>query len=83
MRVLIISDTHKKNENYLKLLEKISPIDMVIHCGDIEGGEYLVSKSVDCPVHMVSGNNDFFSMLPKEEEFEIAGLKTLVTHGHY
>ena len=31
----------------------------------------------------MSGNNDFFSDLPREEEIEIAGKKFLVTHGHY
>ncbi len=36
MKILIVSDTHKKNENYFKVLEMHHP-DMVIHCGDAEG----------------------------------------------
>lgn len=83
MKILVISDTHGKNENYLKLIEKIKPIDMLLHCGDIEGAELLVSSTCECPVHMVMGNNDFFSELPKEEEFEIGDRKVLITHGHY
>ena len=39
MKILIVSDTHKKNENYFKVLEMHHP-DMVIHCGDAEGSEY-------------------------------------------
>ena len=31
----------------------------------------------------MSGNNDFFSDLPREEEIELAGRRVLVTHGHY
>ena len=31
---------------------------------------------------IVSGNNDFFSELPREREFEIAGYKVWMTHGH-
>ena len=38
---------------------------------------------MECPCCIVSGNNDFFSDLPREEEIEIDGNKVLVTHGHY
>ncbi len=81
MKVLVVSDTHKKNDNYFKVLEMHKP-DMVIHCGDAEGSEYALTKAADCPVHIVLGNNDFFSDLPKELELEIEGYKVWVTHGH-
>ncbi len=82
MKVLIVSDTHKKNENFFKVLKKVSPVDMVIHCGDIEGSEYAISAASDCLVEMVAGNNDFFSQLPAEREFEIGKYHIWVTHGH-
>lgn len=82
MKVLIVSDTHRKNENYIKVLKKVSPVDMVIHCGDIEGSEYLVAESAGCPVQMVVGNNDFFSDLPREKEFHVGRYKVWLTHGH-
>ncbi|MBR4086174.1 MAG: metallophosphoesterase [Lachnospiraceae bacterium] len=82
MRILIVSDTHRKNENYFKVLKKFKQLDMVIHCGDVEGSEYALSESADCPVHMVSGNNDFFSELPREQELNIGNYKVWVTHGH-
>lgn len=82
MRVLIISDTHRQNNNYLKVLSKVSPVDMVIHCGDAEGSEYLISESAGCPVEIVTGNNDFFSRLPKEREFQIGSYRIWLTHGH-
>lgn len=82
MRVLIVSDTHRRNDNYLKVLDKVSPVDMVIHCGDIEGSEYLIAESAGCPVQMVVGNNDFFSELPREKEFYIGKYKVFLTHGH-
>ena len=65
MKILIVSDTHKKNENYFKVLEMHHP-DMVIHCGDAEGSEYALSSAAECPVYIVLGNNDFFSDLPRE-----------------
>ena len=82
MKILIVSDTHRHNENFLKVLEKTGPIDMLIHCGDVEGSEYLIARSAGCPVQMVMGNNDFFSDLPREKEFQIGKYKIWLTHGH-
>ena len=81
MKVLIVSDTHRKNDIYLNIVELHKP-DMVIHCGDAEGAEYLLTEAADCPVHIVLGNNDFFSELPRELEIEVGGYKVWVTHGH-
>ena len=81
MKILIVSDTHKKNENYFKVLEMHHP-DMVIHCGDAEGSEYALSSAAECPVYIVLGNNDFFSNLPREITLDIGPYKVWVTHGH-
>lgn len=81
MKVLIVSDTHRKNDNYFKVLTLHKP-DLVIHCGDAEGSEYVLSEAADCPVQIVLGNNDFFSYLPRELDLKIEGLKVWVTHGH-
>lgn len=82
MKVLIISDTHRQNQNFLKVLESEEDIDIIIHCGDVEGSEYLYEEAADGNVYMVAGNNDFFSPLNDEEEFEIGNYKILLTHGH-
>lgn len=82
MRILIVSDTHRDNRNYFEVLERVKPVDMVIHCGDVEGSEYALSESADCPVVIVAGNNDFFTELPKEREVNIGKYKVLITHGH-
>ncbi|MCR5627726.1 MAG: metallophosphoesterase [Lachnospiraceae bacterium] len=84
MRILMVSDTHGKLDNFMKAVDKTAPVDMIIHCGDVEGDEERIRAYVDCPVVMVRGNNDFFSDLPWEETVEAAGLKIFVTHGpHY
>ncbi|MBO5056248.1 MAG: metallophosphoesterase [Lachnospiraceae bacterium] len=82
MKVLIVSDTHHHNDNYIRVIERVAPVDMVIHCGDIEGSEYLIAECAGCPVQMVMGNNDFFSDLPREKEFNIGKYKVWLTHGH-
>ena len=82
MRILIVSDTHRENKNYFTVLEKLKPLDMIIHCGDVEGSEYVLTRSVECPVMMVAGNNDYFNSLPRELEFNIGKYKVLLVHGH-
>ncbi len=81
-RILIVSDTHRFNGEYLNVVKKYGPFDMVIHCGDVEGGEYTICQAAGCPVEMVMGNNDFFSDLPREKEFYIGKYKVWLTHGH-
>lgn len=82
MKVLIVSDTHRENSNFMKVLEREQPVDMLIHCGDLEGSEYLFSQAAGCPTHMITGNNDFFSSLPPEKEFRIGRYNVFLTHGH-
>jgi putative phosphoesterase len=82
MRVLIVSDTHGRNHYLLKTLERVSPIDMLIHLGDIEGGEEYIKSIVPCPMEMIAGNNDFFNGLPKEKIIQIGKYSIMLTHGH-
>ena len=83
MKILIVSDTHRHHENLDLAMEQCGQIDMLLHMGDVEGGEHYIEAVTDCPVHIVAGNNDFFSMLKKEEEFNIGKYHIFMTHGHY
>lgn len=83
MRILIISDTHRKNENFLKVLERVESVDLLIHLGDAEGCEKFFAEQAGCPVEIVAGNNDFFSEFPREKELRLGKYKVLLTHGHY
>ena len=82
MRILIVSDNHRQNQNFFKVLDKVVPVDMIIHCGDAEGSEIEMQSSINCPFYIVTGNNDFFSELPREQEFSIGKYHVLLTHGH-
>ncbi len=85
MKILIVSDTHRKDENLKWVIRKTKPFDMLIHLGDAEGSEYEIMKWVDkdCDLEMIMGNNDFFSQLEREKEIMIGKYKVLLTHGHY
>lgn len=82
MKILIVSDTHRRDENFVRVMEREPNVEMVLHLGDVEGSEFYLREVAGCPMEIVSGNNDFFSDLPKEREIEIAGRKVFLTHGH-
>lgn len=82
MKILIISDTHRSLKTLREVLEREEPIDMLIHLGDVERQMADIRQMVDCPIHMIAGNNDFLSGLPNEEEFTIGKYKVFLTHGH-
>lgn len=83
MKILIVSDTHKHNDNLMNVLDNERGLDMVIHCGDAEGLEDEVRARIRCPLYIVAGNNDFFSELSNELVFNIGSKRVLLTHGHY
>ena len=40
MRVLLVSDSHGRNQNMEKVIRKASPVDLLIHLGDLEGSTF-------------------------------------------
>ena len=85
MKILIVSDTHRQNANLKKVLKKESPIDLMIHLGDLEGSEEIFREWLGSASKLVAvrGNNDFFSDLESEREIELGGTRCFLTHGHY
>lgn len=85
MKILIVSDTHRRDDNLKKVINDNLPLDMLIHLGDVEGSEQYIPEWVnpECEMQMVRGNNDFFSALDREREIQIGKYKVLLTHGHY
>ena len=74
MKVLIVSDTHRKNASFYDVLEIEQP-DMVIHCGDAEGAEFEFREVADCPVEVVLGRENL------KEEATVRGAD-IVLFGH-
>ena len=37
MKILIVSDTHRRDGNLTQVLDMVGQIDLLIHCGDVEG----------------------------------------------
>ena len=81
-KYLVVSDTHGRDQNFYDVLDIEEPLDGIIHCGDFEGSEGRFAMASNCPVYFVAGNNDFFSDLNREIEFDLEGHHFFVTHGH-
>ena len=47
MKILIVSDTHRRDGNLREIIEKQSPFDMLIHLGDTEGSEAYFKEWVN------------------------------------
>lgn len=83
MKVLIVSDTHGREQNLAEALEQTGPIDQLIHLGDVKGGaEHIRELAGDAPAAIIAGNNDFFCDLPNERIFTLGGHRIFMTHGH-
>ena len=55
MKVLIVSDTHGREQNLAEALEQTGPIDQLIHLGDVEGGaEHIRELAGDAPAAIIA-----------------------------
>lgn len=83
MKILVVSDTHGRNGNLMRVIQKEKNIDLMIHLGDLCGLEDYLEETTGIPCYMVRGNNDYSSMLPAESIIMVGKHRTLITHGHY
>ena len=64
---------------------KTVPVRYADPSGDTEGSEIYFKEWVNndnCVIHVVRGNNDFFSQTDKEKEISIGKYRAFLTHGH-
>jgi phosphoesterase, MJ0936 family len=82
MKILVVSDTHRQHRALEEVLLRVGAIDAMIHLGDAEGREDYIEALLDCPLHIIKGNNDVFVRIPSEEEFYLGKYKVFICHGH-
>ena len=82
MKIVIVSDTHGSRKNIENVCECNPDADMLIHLGDVEDDADYIEAIFECPTHIVGGNNDFFSRLPREKVITIGRHQIFMTHGH-
>lgn len=82
MKILLVSDTHGRDQHLKEVLELEKP-DFLCHMGDVEGSEDYIRGIAACPLAMIAGNNDFWTDLNPEVTFELHGFRIFMTHGHH
>ena len=83
MRIVVISDSHKRSDIIEKILYAQPEASEVFFLGDlasdIEDLQYVFS---DKRFHILSGNCDYFSIYPSTAVANVGGVKIFYTHGH-
>ena len=77
MKIVVVSDSHRRFSRLEEIRKRNSDAEVFIHCGDLE-----VSKEYAQGYILVLGNNDYYSSAPLERILEYEGVKILVTHSH-
>lgn len=80
MKILVVSDTHRKLRNLKDLLKRYEDLDLVIHLGDHIEDAHNVAKTTEVPFAAVAGNMDSAGSL--NEVVETPGGKIFLAHGH-
>lgn len=83
MRLIVVSDSHKRGEVVEKILENHPEAEHFFflgdHAADVEDLQFLFPKMC---FYILSGNCDYFSNLPSTAMATVGGVKILYTHGH-
>lgn len=83
MRILVMSDMHRRKSNFEKVMERHSDIDEIFFLGDgVDDAEEISSFFGGKRFTLISGNCDFSSKYPSTVIREICGVKIIATHGH-
>ena len=84
MKVLIVSDTHGRHRGLDRALQEAGDIDMLIHLGDVEGGEEYIDAAIETNADAIvvsslygQGELDCRGMREKCDE---AGLKGILLY---
>ncbi len=78
-KVLILSDSHRRNQTIEECLTKENP-DCLIFCGDLVSD--LKNVKLNIPLYAVKGNWDYLSKIPSKKIVNVENCKILITHGH-
>ena len=82
LKIVAISDSHKDARIIDEVIERESPFDILVHCGDAEGSLFLLEQRDDpFKIYAVRGNCDT-SGYPENLTFKAGVYNIFVSHGH-
>ncbi len=84
MIVLLLADTHLRDGDGARLVDKLSghleTADVIIHAGDVTAPSILTALEEFAPVRAVLGNNDRGMILPERFVVELDGCEVAAVH---
>ena len=82
MRIIVVSDTHRIEDEIIEAIGEMEKPDLILHLGDnVEDGENL-GKIFGVETHIVKGNCDLNPDYPNDRIVDIGAKKIFMTHGH-
>ena len=78
MRIGVISDTHGFVDP--KISRIFAGVELILHAGDVGGGDILVQLEQIAPITAVLGNNDAGMALRETEIVELEGKRIFLQH---
>ena len=82
-KILVVSDSHGNNDLLRKAIGQEMPIDMLIHCGDVETDlKAVLGPGRDYDLEIVRGNMDSWSSYPEDLLLRVGYYNIFVAHGH-
>ena len=82
MRILVVSDSHGKNENVKKAIEAAGKIDALIHLGDVGYSYHEIESMAHVSTYIVAGNTDYIPELKDRMILMFGEHRIYVVHGH-
>ena len=77
MKVIVVSDSHGRDDLLYDLQERYPDAGAFLHCGDVE------APAEDFPGYLiVQGNNDYYYDIPASRVLPIGGHRILLIHSH-
>lgn len=81
MKIAVLSDTHGNYPLALKILDRLSGLDCIIHLGDIVHDADIIECVLDIPVIKLAGNCDSAPKVARELLMNISDKTLFLSHG--
>ncbi len=81
MKIAVLSDTHGNYPLAIKMLDRISGLDCIIHLGDLLPDADIIEYALDIPVIKLAGNCDSVSEAARELLLSIGDRTFFLSHG--
>ncbi len=81
MKIAVLSDTHGNYPLAIKMLDRISDLDCIVHLGDVLHDADIIEQAYSTPVIKLAGNCDSTPKAKRELLLSLCGRSLFLSHG--